>query len=89
MSFIFITSLTTTLIMAFSKFMLLFLINTNRPFLLVIPLIAVIAGFFCFKLIINKLTDIKTAKAIALIIILPVFLAMMIVVSVIGIVSAV
>jgi hypothetical protein len=41
-------------IAAFGMLMVLFFLNTNRPYLLLIPVIVTIGGFFAFRMVLNK-----------------------------------
>lgn len=62
------TSLLSAEIAAFGMLLLLFFLNTNKPYLLLIPIAGVIGGCFLFKSVLKK------RESVSLIIILPILL---------------
>ena len=81
------SSLLTAEIAAFAMLMLLFFLNTNKPFLLLIPVAAVVGGYQVFKLLLRKLQDKSFCKALAIIIVVSFVLAALIAVLIIGILN--
>ena len=79
-----IQSLLHTEIAAFGMLMLLFFINTNRPYLLAVPAVVTIGGYFVFKVLLRKLREKSGGKSTPLIVMLPILLGGIIALSVIG-----
>ena len=82
-----LSSLLTAEIAAFAMLMLLFFLNTNRPFLLLIPVAAVVGGHLLFKLLFRKLQDKSIGKALSIIVVASLVLAALIIASITGILS--
>ena len=77
-------SLLTTEIAAFCMLMLLFLLNTNKPYLLLVPLVEGAAGYFVFVMLIRKFGDNNAIKVLSLLVGVMVVLAALITLSVVG-----
>ena len=78
------SSLLTAEISAFAMLMLLFFMNTNKPFLLLIPIAVVICGFFVINALLRKFRDKSVRIAVALIVAMPIVLGLLIAAAVIG-----
>ena len=81
---VFIQSLLDAEIAAFMMLMVLFFINTNRPYLLLIPVIFGIGGYIAFAALLRKLQDKNKRTIILLSATLTVLLGFLIAASVIG-----
>jgi uncharacterized membrane protein (DUF4010 family) len=76
------SSLLTAEIAAISMLMLLFFMNTNKPYLLLIPIAAGIGGYFAFKVFVNKLKDKRTSVTTTFIVVTPIALGALIAVAI-------
>jgi len=81
---ILIRSLVETEIAAFAMLMVLFFINTNKPYLLLVPVILMISGYFTFNALLRNTPDKTDRKTVLFAVVLPVLLGFIIAISVIG-----
>ena len=80
------SSLLTAEIAAFAMLMLLFFMNTSRPYLLLIPIAGVAGGYFLFKVFERKSRDKGAGKAVPLAIAFAILLGIIVAALVIGLV---
>ena len=71
-------------IAAFIMFMVLFFINTNRPYLLIVPIALGSGGYYAFQVVLGKMPNKKNKKAFSIIIALPVLLGFCIAGAIVG-----
>ena len=82
------SSLLAAEIAAFAMLLLLFLINTSKPYLLLLPVAEAVAGFFAFHELGRKMKGKGIGKTILFMTALTVLLGIIIAASVIGLVYA-
>ena len=68
----------------FAMLMLLFFLNTSRPYLLLVPVAGVVGGYFLFKLLYSKIQNKGNGWTLIFTIIFPILLGVIIAVIVIG-----
>ena len=71
-------------IAAFIMLMVLFFISTNRPYLLLVPLVFGFGGYYAFRAILGKLLNKESKKSWAIIVALPVLLGFCIAGAIVG-----
>jgi len=77
-------SLLETEIAALAMLMVLFFINTNKPYLLLVPVILVISGYFAFDVLLRNTREKAVKKTVLFAAVLTVLLGLIIAASVIG-----
>ena len=79
-----ITSLLWAEIAAFAMLMLLFFVNTDKPYLLLVPVVEGVVGYLVFKALVRRMHSPRAAKTAAAFIALPIALGAVIAASVVG-----
>ena len=67
---------------AFIMLMVLFFINTNRPYLPLVPIAFGFGGYYVFQVVLGKMLNTDTKKALPIIVVLPVLLGLCIAVAI-------
>ena len=81
---ILIPSILSAEIAAFAMLMLLFFLNTSRPYLLLVPVAGVIGGYFLFKPLYSKIQIKGSGWTLIFTIVFPILFGVIITVAVIG-----
>ena len=81
---ILIPSILSAEIATLAMLVLLFFLNTSRPYLLLVPVAGVIGGYFLFKLLVSKIQNKGSGWTLIFTIVFPILLGVIIAVAVTG-----